>query len=58
MTKKYYISWEEFYQDTLILSNKISATNKSFKGIVVVTRGGLVPASIISQQLNIRVIEK
>ena len=57
MTKKYYISWEEFYQDTLILSNKISATNKSFKGIVVVTRGGLVPASIISQQLNIRVIE-
>ena len=57
MTTKYYISWEEFHQDTLLLSTKISATNKEFKGIIVVTRGGLVPAAIISQQLNLRVIE-
>ena len=57
MTTKYHISWDEFHQDTLKLSAKISETNKSFKGIIVVTRGGLVPAAIISQHLNIRVIE-
>jgi xanthine phosphoribosyltransferase len=50
------ISWDVFHLNTVKLAEKLM--NKGpFKGIVAITRGGLIPASIIARELNIRVIE-
>lgn len=57
MSEKIYISWEEFYSDTKELVKKIQSLNLDIKGIVCITRGGLVPSAIISSELNIRRIE-
>ena len=53
---KIYISWDQFHQDTLQLCNKIKDIN-NIKGIVCITRGGLVPCAIVASKLNIRKIE-
>lgn len=50
-----YFSWTDIYRDTLSLINKIK--DNPWKKIIVVTRGGLIPAGIISQHLNIKYIE-
>ncbi len=57
MTEKIYISWEEFYSDSKYLCKEIQSMNMNIKGIVCITRGGLVPTAIISSELNIRKIE-
>jgi xanthine phosphoribosyltransferase len=51
----FYVSWEQFQEDTLKL--KTYLVNRSFKGLVAITRGGLVPAAILSHALGIRFIE-
>jgi xanthine phosphoribosyltransferase len=50
------VSWEEFHADAKALA-EILATLGSWRGIVAISRGGLVPAAIIARALNIRVVE-
>jgi xanthine phosphoribosyltransferase len=50
------ISWDVFHLNTVKLAEKLMAKGP-FKGIVAITRGGLIPASIVARELNIRVIE-
>ncbi|MBK1666190.1 xanthine phosphoribosyltransferase [Rhodospirillum rubrum] len=50
------IAWELFHRDTRSLAHKLMAKGP-FKGIVAITRGGLIPSSIIARELDIRVIE-
>ncbi len=52
---KYYISWDDFHKDALTLSQKLPPL--PWKGLVAITRGGLIPAGIISRALNITLIE-
>ncbi|MFW6323843.1 MAG: xanthine phosphoribosyltransferase, partial [Desulfovibrionales bacterium] len=55
-TKTYPISWEQLHRDAKALSRMLlDGTN--WKGIVAVTRGGLVPAAIVARELEIRIIE-
>lgn len=49
------ISWDQLHRDARILSDRLS--NHAFKGIVAVTRGGLIPAAIIARELECRLIE-
>ena len=49
------ISWGLFQQDTIKLAQKLKKYN--FDKIVAITRGGLVPAAIISWELDIRMID-
>ena len=56
-SEKIKISWDQFYLDTLELCNIIKNNNHNIKGIVCVTRGGLVASSIVASQLNIKKIE-
>ena len=56
-TNKFYVSWEEFHKDTKVLSEKIKVLNEDWKGILSVTRGGLVPAGIMASELKIKAIE-
>lgn len=50
------VSWDEFHRDARALA-EILAGRGSWHGIVAISRGGLVPATIIARALNIRVVE-
>ncbi|MCP4755347.1 MAG: xanthine phosphoribosyltransferase [Proteobacteria bacterium] len=54
--RTYPISWEQLHRDSKALAWRLLPQNK-FKGIVAVTRGGLVPAAIISRELEIRYVD-
>ena len=56
--KAFPVSWDQFHRDARALAWRLaSASNGPWKAIVCITRGGLVPAAIISRELGIRVIE-
>ncbi len=50
---KKHVSWEEFHKNAIKLSEIIKAENNDIKGIVAIARGGLMPALIVSYELNI-----
>ncbi len=50
------VSWEEFHRDARALAWRLAEAGP-FSAIVCITRGGLVPAAIVSRELEIRVIE-
>ena len=54
--KTFPISWEQLHRDAKALAWRL-ADMKTWKGIVTITRGGLVPASIISRELEIRLVD-
>lgn len=54
--KEFYVSWEEFQRDAKALAWRL-AESGPWKGLVAVTRGGLVPATIVARELDVRVIE-
>ena len=49
-------SWSELHRDCRLLAQKL-LTQGSWKGIVAVTRGGMIPAAIIARELDIRLID-
>ena len=53
MTEKIYISWDDFHQDVKNLVTKIREKG-DFNRIIAVCRGGLIPAGILSYELDIR----
>lgn len=50
------ISWDMFHRDARTLAAKLMAKGP-FRGIVAITRGGLVPAAVVARELNLRMIE-
>jgi xanthine phosphoribosyltransferase len=50
------VSWDEFHRDAKQLAESL-APSGPWRGIVAISRGGLVPATIIARALNIRVVE-
>ena len=54
--KEFYISWEEFHRATRELSKQLLPATQ-WRGIIAVSRGGLVPAAIVARELNIRLVE-
>ena len=50
------LSWGEVQRDCGELA-KLLAERGSWRGIVAVSRGGLIPASLVSRSLDIRLIE-
>ena len=55
-TKTFPISWEQLHRDAKALAWRL-VDMKTWKGIVAITRGGLVPASIIARELEIRLVD-
>lgn len=55
--KAFPVSWDQFHRDARALAWRLAGLDKQFRAIVCITRGGLVPAAIISRELNIRLIE-
>lgn len=50
------ISWVELHRDTRYLS-QVLHDKGPWKGIIAVTRGGLVPAALIARELDIRLVD-
>jgi xanthine phosphoribosyltransferase len=50
------VSWVELHRDARYLSELLHAKG-SWKGIIAVTRGGLVPAALVARELDIRLID-
>ena len=55
-TKTFPISWEQLHRDSKALAWRLVDMH-AWKGIVAITRGGLVPASIIARELEIRLVD-
>jgi xanthine phosphoribosyltransferase len=54
--KAFPVSWDQFHRDARALAWRLSGAGP-FQSIVCITRGGLVPAAIVSRELEIRLIE-
>ena len=54
--KSFPVSWEEVHRNSKALAWRLSE-KKPYKGIIAVTRGGLVPAAIVARELDIRLID-
>jgi len=54
--KAFPVSWDQFHRDARALAWRLSGAGP-FEAMVCVTRGGLVPAAIVSRELGIRLIE-
>ena len=54
--RTYPISWDQLHRDAKALSWRL-LDKDFFKGIIAVTRGGLVPAAIIARELDIRLVD-
>lgn len=56
-SKSFPVSWDQFHRDARALAWRLADLDDEWRAMVAVTRGGLVPAAIISRELEIRVIE-
>ena len=54
--KVYPISWEQLHRDAKGLAWRLLSM-EYFKGIIAITRGGMVPAAIIARELDIHLVE-
>jgi xanthine phosphoribosyltransferase len=54
--KMFPVSWTELHRDARALAWRLVELGP-FKGLVAITRGGLVPAAIIARELNLRLID-
>ncbi len=54
--KTYPISWEQLHRDAKALAWRLLGLGY-FKGIIAITRGGLVPAAIVARELDIHLID-
>ena len=54
--KTYPISWEQLHRDSKALAWRLLG-QEEWKGIVAITRGGLVPAAVIARELDIHMVD-
>ncbi len=54
--KAFPVSWDQFHRDARALAWRLAASGP-FQSIICITRGGLVPAAIVSRELGLRIIE-
>lgn len=57
MAQRYFtVTWDQLHRDAKALAWRLHAVGP-WKGIVAVTRGGLIPAAIVARELECRLIE-
>ena len=54
--KVFPVSWDQLQRDCRALAGRL-AEGGPWKGVLAITRGGLVPAAIIARELDIRLID-
>ena len=56
MPKKYYVSWDDLQREARRLARR-QLPSSQWKGILAVSRGGLVPAALMARELGIRYVD-
>jgi xanthine phosphoribosyltransferase len=57
MAQHYYtVTWDQLHRDARALAWRLMEAGP-FKGVVAVTRGGLIPAAIVARELELRLVE-
>ena len=54
--KSFPVTWDQFHRDSRALAWRLQGLGP-FDAIVAIARGGLVPATLVARELNIRVVE-
>jgi len=54
--KDFPVSWDELHRNARALAWRLAELGP-FEGIIAITRGGLVPAAIISRELEVRLVD-
>ncbi len=54
--KSFPVSWDQFHRDSRALAWRLTSIG-SFDAVVAIARGGLVPATIVARELNIRTVD-
>ena len=54
--RTYPISWDQLHRDSKALAWRL-LDEHYFKGLIAITRGGLVPAAVIARELDIHLVE-
>ncbi len=58
--KGFHVSWDQIHRDSRALAWRLDGKGPedgSWRAIVAITRGGLVPAMIVSRELNVRIVD-
>ena len=50
------VSWAELHRDARFLCHELHARGP-WKGIIAITRGGLIPAALVARELDIRLVD-
>ena len=56
MTEYATVTWDQLHRDARTLAGRLMARGP-FRGIVAITRGGLIPAAIVARELECRLVE-
>jgi adenine/guanine phosphoribosyltransferase-like PRPP-binding protein len=54
--RTYPISWEQLHRDARAMSWRLIELGP-WRGIIAITRGGLVPAAIVARELDVRLVD-
>lgn len=55
MTTLYHLSWDELHRDTRALAHRL--LDQPWRGVIGIARGGLVPATILARELDLRLVD-
>ena len=55
--KRFIVSWDRFHQDSKALAWRLIEKREDWKGIIAITRGGLIPAGIVARELEIKTVD-
>lgn len=55
--RRFIVSWDQFHRDSKALAWRLVEKSPAWKGIIAITRGGMIPAGIIARELEIKTIE-
>ncbi len=55
--KRFLVSWDQFHRDCKALAWRLVDKNPHWKGIIAITRGGMIPAGIVARELEIKLVE-
>jgi xanthine phosphoribosyltransferase len=55
-THYYTVTWDQLHRDARALAWRLMPL-RPLRGIVAITRGGLIPAAIIARELDVRLVE-
>ncbi len=54
--KGFPVSWDQIHRDSRALAWRLAETGP-WRGVIAITRGGLVPAAIVARELDLRLID-